>query len=165
MKGLIFYIFFESWVITLYFQSVLSSYLEWFDSTKATLLYKKFEHWWYRIWKVPDFWVVGQVIWVYYTFLPKNMILSILIAMIVEQSPNLAPLYGRLLKGPWLESSLRVTNLRGQSTVTSLRSSLGMSITAVQVNLFQKHLFLHQLTHNMTKDCSWNYLENYRLRT
>ena len=20
---------------------------------------------------------------------------------------------------------------------------------------FQKHLFLHQLTHNMTKDCSW----------
>ena len=29
----------------------------------------------------------------------------------------------------------------------------------VQVNLFQKHLFLHQLTHNMTKDCSWNYPE------
>ena len=27
----------------------------------------------------------------------------------------------------------------------------------VQVNLFQKHLFLHQLTHNMTKDCSLNY--------
>ena len=26
----------------------------------------------------------------------------------------------------------------------------------VQVNLFQKHLFLHQLTHNMTKDCSGN---------
>ena len=25
----------------------------------------------------------------------------------------------------------------------------------IQVNLFQKHLFLHQLTHNMTKDCSW----------
>ena len=23
----------------------------------------------------------------------------------------------------------------------------------VHVNLFQKHLFLHQLTHNMTKDC------------
>ena len=29
--------------------------------------------------------------------------------------------------------------------------------TFVQVNLFQKHLFLHQLTHNMTKDCSLNY--------
>ena len=27
----------------------------------------------------------------------------------------------------------------------------------VQVNLFQKHLFLHQLTHNTTKDCSLNY--------
>ena len=26
-----------------------------------------------------------------------------------------------------------------------------------KVNLFQKHLFLHQLTHNMTKDCSLNY--------
>ena len=25
---------------------------------------------------------------------------------------------------------------------------------------FQKHLFLHQLTHNMTTDCSWNYNEN-----
>ena len=27
----------------------------------------------------------------------------------------------------------------------------------VQVNLFQKHLFLHQLAHNMTKDCLLNY--------
>ena len=27
----------------------------------------------------------------------------------------------------------------------------------VQVNFFQKHLFLHQLTHNMTKDCPLNY--------
>ena len=27
----------------------------------------------------------------------------------------------------------------------------------IQVNLFQKHLFLHRLTHNMTKDCSLNY--------
>ena len=27
----------------------------------------------------------------------------------------------------------------------------------IQVNLFQKHLFLYQLTHNMTKDCSLNY--------
>ena len=31
--------------------------------------------------------------------------------------------------------------------------------------LFQKHLFLHQLTHNMTKDCSWNYHENFKRRT
>ena len=28
---------------------------------------------------------------------------------------------------------------------------------SLQVNLFQKHLLLHQLTHNMTKDCSLNY--------
>ena len=27
----------------------------------------------------------------------------------------------------------------------------------IQVNLCQKHLFLHQLTHNKTKYCSWNY--------
>jgi hypothetical protein len=29
--------------------------------------------------------------------------------------------------------------------------------TAIQVNLFQKHLFLHQLIHNMRTDCSLNY--------
>ena len=29
----------------------------------------------------------------------------------------------------------------------------------------QKLLFLHQLTHNMTKNCSWNYHENYKRRT
>ena len=29
--------------------------------------------------------------------------------------------------------------------------------TIIQVNLFQKHFFLHQLTQNMTIDCSWNY--------
>ena len=27
----------------------------------------------------------------------------------------------------------------------------------LQVNLFHKHLFLHQLTHSMTKDCSLDY--------
>ena len=30
----------------------------------------------------------------------------------------------------------------------------------LQVNLFQKHLFLHQLTQNMTKDCSLNYKQS-----
>ena len=38
----------------------------------------------------------------------------------------------------------------------------------LQVNLFQKLLFLHQLTQNMTKDCSLIYQflhENYKLRT
>ena len=37
--------------------------------------------------------------------------------------------------------------------------------TIIQVNLFQKHFFLHQLTQNMTIDCSWNYLEKYKRRT
>ena len=30
-------------------------------------------------------------------------------------------------------------------------------LLSVQVNLYQKLLFLHQLTHNMTTDCSLNY--------
>ena len=29
----------------------------------------------------------------------------------------------------------------------------------LQVNLFQNLLFLQQLPHNMTTDCSWNYHE------
>ena len=33
-------------------------------------------------------------------------------------------------------------------------------LKTVQVNLFQKHSFLHQLTHNMTTDCSLNYQKN-----
>ena len=37
-----------------------------------------------------------------------------------------------------------------------LNKILNYSIAKIQVNLFQKHLFLHQLTHNMTKDCSFN---------
>ena len=32
------------------------------------------------------------------------------------------------------------------------------STRTVQVNICQKHLFLHQLTQNMTKDCSLNYV-------
>ena len=37
--------------------------------------------------------------------------------------------------------------------------------TLIQVNLCEKFLFLHQLTHNMTTDCSWNYQEKYKRRT
>ena len=33
----------------------------------------------------------------------------------------------------------------------------GADLAWLHVNLFQNHLFLHQLTHNMTKDCSLNY--------
>ena len=32
------------------------------------------------------------------------------------------------------------------------------SLYLLQVNLCQKHLFSHQLTHKMTKDCSLNYM-------
>ena len=46
----------------------------------------------------------------------------------------------------------------------SLLKSLGFECP-VQVNLCQKLLFLHQLNHNMTTDCSWNYHENYKRRT
>jgi len=35
----------------------------------------------------------------------------------------------------------------------------------IQVNLFQKTLILHQLTHNMTRDCSLNSPEKYKFRT
>ena len=35
----------------------------------------------------------------------------------------------------------------------------------LQVNLFQKPSFLHQLTHNMTRDCSLNSPEKYKFRT
>ena len=30
----------------------------------------------------------------------------------------------------------------------------------IKVNFFQKHIFLYNLTHNMTKDCSLNYSSN-----
>ena len=36
-------------------------------------------------------------------------------------------------------------------------SPLFNQLHTVQVNLCQKHLFLHQLTHNMTTDCSLNH--------
>ena len=32
----------------------------------------------------------------------------------------------------------------------------------IQVNHFQNHLLLPQLTHNITKDCSRNYRENFK---
>ena len=41
--------------------------------------------------------------------------------------------------------------------ITSETDSFIEIFWTVQVNLFQKHLFLYQLPHNKTKDCSWNY--------
>ena len=40
---------------------------------------------------------------------------------------------------------------------TSIGTEYELSSDSVQVNLCQKHLFSHQLTHNMTKDCSLIY--------
>ena len=41
--------------------------------------------------------------------------------------------------------------------VTNRMSGWPQLAVLLQVNLFQKHLFLYHLTHNMTKDCSLNY--------
>ena len=41
-----------------------------------------------------------------------------------------------------------------------LRSNISINLTKVQVNLCQKLLFLHQLTHNRTTDYSLNYKFN-----
>ena len=38
-----------------------------------------------------------------------------------------------------------------------IRATFLLNRVKVHVNLFQKHLFLHQLTHSKTKDCSLNY--------
>ena len=44
--------------------------------------------------------------------------------------------------------------------IVSIKFELRILSCLIQVNLFQKHLFLHQLTHNMTKDCSLIYQFN-----
>ena len=45
------------------------------------------------------------------------------------------------------------TRLKWFQSEISISSNMCLQ---VQVNIFQKDLFLHQLTHNMTKDCSLN---------
>ena len=61
-----------------------------------------------------------------------------------------------LVNFPRLESSPTRMKLLMQS-VGKLRGHVGAADTSVQVNLCQKLLFLHQLTHDLTVDCSWNY--------
>ena len=56
----------------------------------------------------------------------------------------------------WLKMFLEMTTER---LYTSCFCIL-MGIPVLQVNLFQKLLFLHQLTHIMTTDCSFNYKFN-----
>ena len=49
---------------------------------------------------------------------------------------------------------------RSQYILCTLSTGLIKNPAAVQVNLCQKLLFLRQLTHNMTTDCSLNYKFN-----
>ena len=51
-------------------------------------------------------------------------------------------------------------------TAEHIEAKLSYAYCFVQVNLFQKHFFLHQLTHNLTKDCSWIYqFRTWKLQT
>ena len=71
----------------------------------------------------------------------------------------------------YVERSVDVLEYIVGEPVTLLDSSdcdVNEVVSVVQVNLCQNLLFLHQLTHNMTKDCSLIYQflhENYKLRT
>ena len=58
------------------------------------------------------------------------------------------------------EFGVKVTEDKELTEQPQARYIQGMCINIlqyVQVNLCQKHLFLQQLTHNMSKDCSLNY--------
>ena len=64
--------------------------------------------------------------------------------------------------------SLKAKFLKALSFPSLLSTNESDSLSSVQVNLCQKLLFLHQLTHNMTTDCSLNYkfnIWNSKLRT
>ena len=63
----------------------------------------------------------------------------------------------------WLWIVCFFNNFVDENSVQQSSQVTGSSITGsfdVQVNLCQKLLFLHQLTHNMTTDCSLNYKFN-----
>ena len=62
--------------------------------------------------------------------------------------------------------NIKINNMRVKNIDRLLLSwfnCLTKGLNHVQVNLFQKYLFLYQLTHNMTTYCSVN--ENSKLRT
>ena len=64
-----------------------------------------------------------------------------------------------LLRPLWSQSdNYRLSKEKNSSVCLLMSPFLPFQFTyVVQVNIFQKHLFLYQLTHNMTKDCSLNY--------
>ena len=57
-------------------------------------------------------------------------------------------------------SSREAKNLVQYFDLLILKRSRFRDLRKVQVNLFQKSSFLHQLTHNMTRDCSLNFKKN-----
>ena len=61
--------------------------------------------------------------------------------------------------------NMSAAGLSKQSSSAAYSGPKNMKMKVIQVNLCQKLLFLHQLTQNMTTDCSWNYHEKYKCRT
>ena len=66
---------------------------------------------------------------------------------------------------PWMTWTILFKAKAREKIAFSTRFSKVFLDHSGQVNLFQKLLFLHQLTHTMTKDWSWNYHENYKRRS
>ena len=64
-----------------------------------------------------------------------------------------------LLRPLWSQSdNYRLSKEKNSSVCLLMSPFFPFQFTyVVQVNIFQKHLFLYQLTHKMTKDCLLNY--------
>ena len=57
----------------------------------------------------------------------------------------------------WHASIIQGWFLKNLEFTTTTFSRFSYANAEIQVNLFQKQLFLHQLTQNVTQDCSLNY--------
>ena len=80
-------------------------------------------------------------------------------------------MFAKMIKNPWNWQKNMLKNPKGKyisglkirvdppvfNTKWPYKVWTSISEQTVQVNLCQKHLFLQQLTHNMSKDCSLNY--------
>ena len=78
---------------------------------------------------------------------------STALKQIPSYSLALVYLIPSLLVWAEIECTVRVA----QTAHKTSSAKQAIEAKSLQVNLFQKHLFLHQLTHNMTKDCSLIY--------
>ena len=75
---------------------------------------------------------------------------------IVQYSPTLGLIF--LASSVSLKSKgTKASESSFWTEISASESSFWTEIWPVQVNLCQKHLFSHQLTHNMTRDCSLIY--------